>query len=221
MRFAAVVAAAGRSLRFGGDKKEYRLLDGFPVLTHSVKLFLDMGDCAAVVVAVPPGGTDAAKAALGDGLVSRAGPRLLFADGGEERADSVKAGLLALRGVDPEFVLVHDAARPWASPALVRLVLAEAARCGACVPGTTLADTVKRVGAGGAVVEPLSRSALRAAQPPQGFQYRGLLAAYLSAGASASKATDDAEVWAMAGGAVVVVDGERENTKITFPEDLP
>lgn len=221
MRFAAVIAAAGRSVRFGGIKKEYRLLDGLPVIYHSVRLFLARHECAAVVVVVPPDGEADARNALGDELVVRAGPRLLFAEGGAERADSVKSGLLALRAIDPEIVLIHDAARPWASDDLVDRVLAEVVRSGACVPGLPLADTVKRVAEDGSIREHLRRSDLRAVQTPQGFQYRGLLSAYLSAGGSASGATDDAEVWAMAGGSAVVIDGERSNTKITFPEDLP
>lgn len=221
MRFAAVVAAAGRSVRFGGVKKEYRLLDGLPVLAHSVNLFLGMSDCAAVVVVVPADGEGEARAAIGDMLVTRAGPRLLFTEGGSERADSVKAGLLALRAVDQEYVLVHDAARPKASIDLVRRVLSETARSGACVPGLPLADTVKRMASDGAVLEHLPRSSLRAVQTPQGFQYRGLLSAYLSVGSAVSKATDDAEIWAMAGGSIAIVEGERDNTKITFPEDLP
>jgi len=221
VRFAAVVAAAGRSVRFGGVKKEYRLLDGLPVLAHSVTLFLGMPDCAAVVVVVPPNGEREARVAIGDALATRAGPRLLFAEGGSERADSVKAGLLALRAVDPEYVLVHDAARPRASKDLVRRVLSETARSGACVPGVPLSDTVKRVADDGAVQEHLPRSSLRAVQTPQGFQYRGLLSAYLSVGSAVSRATDDAEIWAMAGGSIALVEGERDNIKITFPEDLP
>ena len=68
--------------------------------------------------------------------------------------------------------------------------------------------------------EHLERAALRAVQTPQGFQYRGLLGAYLSVGSASQAATDDAEIWAMAGGSVTVVDGERDNAKITFPEDM-
>lgn len=221
MRFAAVVAAAGRSLRFGGVKKEYSLLDGVPVLAHSVSLFLGMRECAAIVVVVPRDGEAEARAAIGPELIARAGPLLQFAEGGTERADSARAGLMALRNVDPALVLIHDAARPRAGRALVERVLAEAARSGACVPGVPVSDTVKRVSADGRISEHLSRASLVAVQTPQGFQYRGLLSAYLQVGGAASKATDDAEVWAMAGGSVTVVEGDRANVKITYPEDLP
>jgi 2-C-methyl-D-erythritol 4-phosphate cytidylyltransferase len=221
MRFAAVVAAAGRSVRFGGTKKEYRILDGLPVLAHSVLLFLQLRACAGVVVVVPPGGEGVARAALGPDLVARAGPLLQFAEGGRERSDSVKAGLMALRSVDPELVLVHDAARPWASRALVERVLAETARSGACVPAVSAADTAARGGTAGFIVDRIAGSTVGETQTPQGFQYRGLLSAYLSRGASASAAGDDAGVWVMAGGTVTVVEGERGNIKVTFPSDLP
>lgn len=221
MRFAVVIAAAGKSVRFGGVKKEYKLLDGSPVLSYSIRTFLGIPDCAAVMVVVPADGEREAREVLGDALLTRAGPRLMFVEGGVERADSVKAGLLALRGVDPEYVLVHDAARPRVSLALIQRVLAESFRSGACVPGLPLSDTVKRVDADGTIREHLDRASLRSVQTPQGFQYRGLLSAYLSAGSQAASSTDDAQIWAKAGGTVVVIDGDRENTKITFPEDLP
>jgi 2-C-methyl-D-erythritol 4-phosphate cytidylyltransferase / 2-C-methyl-D-erythritol 2,4-cyclodiphosphate synthase len=221
MRFAAVVAAAGRSVRFGGTKKEYSILDGLPVLAHSVLLFLQLRTCAGVVVVVPPGGEGDARAALGPDLVARAGPLLQFAEGGRERSDSVKAGLMALRTVDPELVLVHDAARPWASRALVERVLAETVRSGACVPAVPAADAAARSDAAGFSVDRMAGSKLGEFQTPQGFQYRGLLSAYLSRGASASTAVDDAGVWVMAGGTVAVVEGEPGNKKVTFPGDLP
>jgi 2-C-methyl-D-erythritol 4-phosphate cytidylyltransferase/2-C-methyl-D-erythritol 2,4-cyclodiphosphate synthase len=221
MRFAAVVAAAGRSVRFGGTKKEYCILDGLPVLAHSVLLFLQLRTCAGVVVVVPPGGEGDARAALGPDLIARAGPLLQFVEGGRERSDSVKAGLMALRSVDPELVLVHDAARPWASRALVERVLAETARSGACMPAVSAAGTAVPGDSAGFILDRMAGSRSGEAQTPQGFQYRGLLSAYLSRGASAAAAADDAGVWVMAGGTVAVVEGEPSNIKVTFPGDLP
>lgn len=221
MAFAAVVVAAGKSLRFGGLKKEYRLLDGVPVLARSLSIFLDMKECFSVVAVVPSGGMDEARAVLGAGFLSSAGPRLSFAQGGLERTDSVLAGLRALEALEPGTVLIHDAARPWADAALVGRVLAGAMEFGACIPGIPVGDTIKQLGTDGFVSGHPSRLSLRAIQTPQGFGYRKLFAAYLSAGPSSATATDDAEVWASAGGRVFMVDGDRRNIKITFPEDLP
>lgn len=224
MPFLAVVAAAGKSSRFGGIKKEYRLLHGKPVLAHSLSLFLDHDDCVLCVAVVPPGGVPDARAALGHGFMARYGGRLLFAEGGTERADSVLAGLRALEaaGADPEqLVLVHDGARPFASAALLSRVLDGCAETGACVPGVPVTDTIKRVDAAGFVVEHPPRAFLRAVQTPQGFRFRELLDAYLRLGPARTEATDDAELWSRAGRSLMLAEGERSNVKITFPEDLP
>jgi len=221
MAFAAVVVAAGKSLRFGGLKKEYRLLDGLPVLARSLSIFLDMKDCLSVVAVVPAGGMAEARSVLGAGFLASAGSRLSFAEGGAERADSVLAGLRTLETLEPGTVLIHDAARPWADAALAGRVLAGAREFGACIPGVPVGDTIKQVGADGFVSGHPARPSLRAIQTPQGFAYQKLFAAYLAAGSSAATATDDAEVWARAGGRVFLVDGDRRNVKITFPEDLP
>lgn len=221
MAFAAVVVAAGKSLRFGGLKKEYRLLAGLPVLAHSLSVFLDMEECLSVVAVVPPGGIAEACTVLGASMIAAAGSRLVFAEGGAERADSVLAGLRALESGKAGTVLIHDAARPWADAALIGRVLAGAREFGACIPGVPVGDTIKQRGADGFVTGHPARPSLRAVQTPQGFAYQELLAAYLAAGASAATATDDAEIWARAGGKVFMVDGDRRNIKITFPEDLP
>jgi 2-C-methyl-D-erythritol 4-phosphate cytidylyltransferase/2-C-methyl-D-erythritol 2,4-cyclodiphosphate synthase len=221
MAFAAVVVAAGKSLRFGGLKKEYRFLDGLPVLARSLAIFLNLKECLSVVAVVPAGGVEEARSVLGKGFLASAGPRLSFTEGGAERPDSVLSGLRALEALEPGTVLIHDAARPWADATLIGRVLAGATEFGACIPGVPVGDTIKQVAADGFVAGHPSRPSLRAIQTPQGFAYQRLLTAYLTAGSSVSSATDDAEVWARAGGRVFMVDGDRRNIKITFPEDLP
>lgn len=228
--FAAVVVAAGSSSRFAAGKKEYRLLEGRPVLAHSLSTFLDMPGCLATVAVVPPGGLTPAADVLGQAFLHRYASRLLLAEGGAERSDSVLAGLRALETIAPPLVLVHDGARPWASRALAERVLGalaaeyagsaspDTARGNLAVaPGIALTDTVKVVDPAGMVVQHPARSSLRAVQTPQGFPYRALLAV---ASTDAGSVTDDAEAWARAGGRVLIVDGERCNQKITFPEDL-
>jgi 2-C-methyl-D-erythritol 4-phosphate cytidylyltransferase len=135
--------------------------------------------------------------------------------GGPTRSASVRAGLTAVPDA-AEVVVVHDAARPFAEPALFTAVI-EAVRAGAdaAVPGLPLPDTVKRTH-GDRVVETLPREQLVAVQTPQAFR----AAALRSAHRSGADATDDAALVEAAGGRTVVVPGDRRNLKITTPEDL-
>ncbi len=235
MAFCAVVVAAGKSARFGGTKKEYRALNGRPVLAYSLALFLDYPGCLACAAAVPPGGEAEARSVLGQGFMDAYGDRLLLVAGGERRGHSVFAGLSALSerlgdggasGMDRRDpgelpVLVHDGARPWASAALVGRVLDGVQSFGGCIPVLPLSDTVKQLDGRGFVAAHPKRSSLCAAQTPQGFLLGKLLAAYRLDAALLYSATDDAELWCAAGHSLYTVPGERENQKITFPEDLP
>ena len=136
--------------------------------------------------------------------------------GGASRSASVRAGLAQVpAGVDA--VVVHDAARPLAHPGLFSAVL-EAVAGGAdgAVAAVPVADTLKRVGADGGVVETVDRSGLWAVQTPQGFRLDVLQAAH----AGDPEATDDAGLVEAAGGRVVVVPGDRRNLKVTDPADL-
>jgi 2-C-methyl-D-erythritol 4-phosphate cytidylyltransferase len=136
--------------------------------------------------------------------------------GGETRSASVRAGLACVPS-DADIVCVHDAARPFASPALYRRVIdAVVAGADAAVPAVPVADTIKVVDAAGVVVATPDRSTLVAVQTPQAFRRAALLAAHASGG----EATDDAALIEQAGGRVVVVDGDPGNRKITVPTDL-
>lgn len=135
--------------------------------------------------------------------------------GGATRSDSVRAGLSAVP-VEAAVVVVHDAARPLASPALFAAVVA-AVRAGAdgAVPGVPVTDTLKQVD-GARVMATLPRHGLVAVQTPQAFRATALRAAHATGGS----ATDDAALVEAAGGNVVVVPGEHSNVKLTTPEDL-
>ena len=135
--------------------------------------------------------------------------------GGSTRSASVRAGLDAVPG-SAEVVVVHDAARPLAAPALFDAVTgAVGAGADAAVPGLPIPDTVKRVD-GGNVVETISRDALVAVQTPQAFRADALRAAHVADG----EATDDAALVEAAGGRVVIVPGDPRNLKVTTPADL-
>lgn len=144
-------------------------------------------------------------------------PRARVVVGGAERTDSVRAGLAAAGSAD--FVLVHDAARPLTPGSMIeRVVSALRAGASAVIPVLPVADTIKRVGADGAVEATVDRSDLRAVQTPQGFTAAALRAAYDAA--PGALATDDAGLVERAGGTVVTVPGDPLALKITTAFDL-
>jgi 2-C-methyl-D-erythritol 4-phosphate cytidylyltransferase len=197
----AVVVAAGSGARFGAPK-QYEQLGDRRVLDWSVAAA--RGACDGVVLVVA-----AERAADPEPAVD------VVVAGGATRSASVRAGLAAVP--EPaEVVVVHDAARPAATPALFAAVVA-AVRAGAdgAVPGLPVVDTIKRV-AGDVVVETLERAELVAVQTPQAFAAAALRAAHAAGG----EATDDAALVEAAGGRVVVVPGEPDNVKVTTPADL-
>jgi 2-C-methyl-D-erythritol 4-phosphate cytidylyltransferase len=212
----AVVAAAGDGRRLGHERpKAFVKLGGRPLLAHAIELFEAHPRVERVVVVVPQDWEEPTTL-LADELA--AGKVAAAVAGGPTRAESVAAGLAEVAG-SATAVLVHDAARPFASAELVDRVLDALADADGAVPGVPVADTVKRVG-GGAVLETLERSELRAVQTPQAFRAEALRRAYAGAAGEIAAATDCAQLVERAGGRVVVVEGEAANAKITAPDDL-
>jgi 2-C-methyl-D-erythritol 4-phosphate cytidylyltransferase/2-C-methyl-D-erythritol 2,4-cyclodiphosphate synthase len=133
----------------------------------------------------------------------------------------VRAGLEALAARAPEIVLIHDAARPFASARLVDRAIAAATRMGAAVPALAVSDTVKTVKANGMIERTLDRGSLRLIQTPQAFAFAPLLDAHRKATAAGREDfTDDASLAEWAGLRVSVFEGESGNVKITNPEDF-
>src|SRR5262245_12401338 len=212
---AAVVVAAGRGVRAGSaTPKQYRIVRGAPVIRHALSLFIDHPQ-VTLVQPVIHRDDEATFAAATAGLKLRGA-----AFGGATRQISVRAGLEALQGEQPRIVLVHDAARPFVSSALISRAIAAGAG-GAAVPGLGLTDTIKEVDAEGRVIDTLDRNRLRAVQTPQAFLYDGLLAAHRRAFAvGRDDFTDDAALAEWAGMAVTVFEGEAGNMKLTSEEDF-
>ncbi|MEO0819707.1 MAG: 2-C-methyl-D-erythritol 2,4-cyclodiphosphate synthase [Pseudomonadota bacterium] len=221
---AAVIVAAGRGLRLGGPvPKQYRALAGRAVLAHTVAGALTARGLARVVVAIHPdyrAAYDAAVAGIDD-------PRLAPpVTGGHERADTVRLALEALAtgpGPVPETVLVHDAARPFASPALWQAVAAAVAPDTGAIAAERVVDALWREtpAAPPCAHTPAPRAGLWRAQTPQAFPFAALLAAHRAAAAAdGPPALDDAEVFRRAGHAVRLVEGEPDNFKITTAVDL-
>lgn len=210
MSVGALVPAAGLGVRLGpGGPKALRLLRGEPLLVHALRGLRAAADVGPVVVAAPAPEVDDVRALL-------AAYDVAVVAGGAERSDSVAAALAALP-VDVDLVLVHDAARCLAPPAIFGAVVA-ALRAGAqaVVPVLAVHDTVKRV-EGDRVIETVPRSHLRAVQTPQGFRRDVLRRAHEGPG---DRHTDDAGMVEALGVEVVTVPGSEEAFKVTRPLDL-
>lgn len=210
-RVGAVLVAAGRSTRMGFDKL-WADLGGRPVLAWSVAtLAAHVGVDQLVVVTGADRQEDVADL-LGRIVPDRLHARVVL--GGERRRDSVEAGLLAIG--ECSWALVHDAARPFLTEAMIRRGLDEVVACGACVAALPARDTIKRVD-GGAVVETLPRGQLWTIQTPQLFRRELVLAALA---ATDEDATDEAALIERNGGTVRVFEGDLSAFKITTPGDL-
>jgi 2-C-methyl-D-erythritol 4-phosphate cytidylyltransferase len=206
-----LVPAAGSGERLAaGVPKAFYQLEGKTLVERAVDGLLESGVVNTVVVAVPPGLADQAKLILGD--------KATVVAGGVNRAESVSLALAALSG-NPDFVLVHDAARALTPPALIVRVV-DALRRGhdAVVPALPLSDTIKAVDANGVVLGTPERAGLRAVQTPQGFAADLLLRAYQRPGTA--DFTDDASLVEQLGGQVQVVEGDPLAFKITTQLDL-
>ena len=206
----AIVVAAGSGSRFG-RAKQFELLGPGTVLDRSVAVARDAAD--GVVVVVPPGRAVSPTLSLPE-PTEAAEPAEV--EGGATRSESVRRGL-AVVPADAEIVVVHDAARPFATAELYAAVIA-AVRGGAdgAVPGLAVTDTIKIVDDARTVMTTPDRSTLVAVQTPQAFAARALRAAHTGA----AEGTDDAALVEACGGRVVVVTGEPDNRKLTVPEDL-
>ncbi len=213
---AAVVVAAGRGSRAGGDlPKQFRPIGGEPMIRQSLVMLVKHPEVGPVQPVIHP--DDVAKFQLSTAGLDVLPP--VF--GGATRQGSVRAGLEALAPHEPDIVLIHDAARPFASAALVSRAIAAAERSGAAIPALPVTDTVKTVDTEGLVDKTLDRNALRLVQTPQSFAFPALLDAHRRAAAAGrDDFTDDAALAEWAGLKVSVFAGEPGNIKITNPDDF-
>ena len=217
MHVAAIIVAAGRGERAGSaSPKQYRQLAGEPVVRRSLRLFAAHPDVQTVQPVIDFDHAEQFREA------SQGLERLRAAvAGGETRQASVLAGLIAIEPVAPEIVLVHDAARPFASRELVDRALAAVKATGAAVPALPVSDTIKSVDADGIVKETLDRSRLRAIQTPQAFAFGPLLAAHRRAAkAGHHDFSDDASLAEWAGLKVTTFPGDANNLKLTDANDF-
>jgi len=216
MKASAIIVAAGSGIRLGRQTpKAFVRVAGRTLLGYSLGVMRQVDEIAEAVIAVPAGMERAARAeAAAAGLEIP----IKITAGGAERQDSVRIAL-ALTSAEAEIVVVHDAARPFATRMIFRDSIEAAARVGASIAALPVADTLKRVD-GGSIIATLPRAGLWQAQTPQCFRREVLVAAHERAARERIGATDDAELVERLGLRVAVVDGSASNLKITTPDDL-
>ena len=237
--FAAVICAAGSSARMGGIKKEYRRLPhpsefgSTTVLGAAASAFAACPRLSVIVISVPGNaeqGEQAARRALPAPLLAEDAPvKILFTAGGPSRRLSVLNALESLAAHAPDYVLIHDGARPWIGPALITSLLDCVQLYNAVVPVLPAVETPKQVDSEGFITKNLIRRSIVLAQTPQAFAFTGILNAHRAAQQTAltyppdncPDYTDDAEVWgSFTQKPIKTIDGDKRNIKITFPEDL-
>lgn len=208
----AIIVAAGASRRMGFDKLSHRLPDGRTVLETSVHAFDAHPDVDEIVLVAGKNREDCLA------IASRCSTPAKVVDGGETRADSVRAGITAAGG---EIVAIHDAARPFVSRELITRTLEAAAECGAAAPAVAVKDTIKVARPDGTVELTPDRSRLFAVQTPQCFSREKYLEALKLVHADrAAVVTDDCSLFELAGFPVRLTQGDYENCKITTIDDL-
>ncbi|HKS19603.1 MAG TPA: bifunctional 2-C-methyl-D-erythritol 4-phosphate cytidylyltransferase/2-C-methyl-D-erythritol 2,4-cyclodiphosphate synthase [Bradyrhizobium sp.] len=215
-RTAAILVAAGRGLRAGsGGPKQYRTIGGQTVIYRAMQAFCQHSGVFAVQPVVNPDDIALFNEAVAG--LRHAVPTL----GGATRQASVHAGLEALVDQKPDIVLIHDAARPFVTAAVISRAIDAAGRTGAAVPAIPVTDTIKLVSAAGDVEGTPERARLRIAQTPQAFRYDVILEAHRRAAREGrSDFTDDAALAEWAGLTVATFEGDAANMKLTTPEDF-
>lgn len=218
---AVILVAAGRGARAasaGAPPKQYRQLGGKPVIARTIAAFLAHPGIDRILTVIHPDDRDLyaeAVAGLEDPRLSPPVP------GGADRQASCLAGLAALATDGPDYVLIHDAVRPFIRREAIDRVIEVLGREVAVLCGMPVIDTVKRADSAGYVDETVPRDGLWRAATPQGFRYAEIVAAHRSLAARGMTGiTDDAAVAELAGYRVLLVDGGADNVKLTTTEDF-
>lgn len=216
---AVIIVAAGKGERVStdgsSDPKQYRSVAELPVLSRTVRAFLGLPSITQVLVVIHPDHSDR-YAALCLAHAKLLAPTV----GGATRQASVLEGLKSLAPLRPDLVLIQDAARPFATPQLIETVISALDHSEGALPALAVTDTIKRTLDGQQVATTEDRNQLAAAQTPQGFRFSPIFSAHMRASTIRRQFTDDAEIAEWAGLRVTLVPGDRNNIKITHPDDF-
>jgi 2-C-methyl-D-erythritol 4-phosphate cytidylyltransferase len=216
----AIIPAAGSGTRLGGTiAKQFIEIAGAPILIHTLRRFEACAEIDAIIVALPAEALADFSRQLQTHNIQKPVQSII---GGSERSLSILNALEAAADWEPEIVAVHDAVRPFVTPAQISAVIARAREVGAAILALPATDTIKEV-EGGLIQRTLERRRIYRAQTPQAFRYELLRRANSearAAGLPAEAMTDDALLVERLGVPIAVVEGSAHNLKITTPDDL-
>ena len=221
MQVFAILPAAGLGTRMAGPQpKQFLILDGLPILIHSLRAFASVERVTAIYVAVRKPEMERVQAQIAEyGFANR----VRMVEGGDSRQESVSHALEALPAQPDDIVLVHDAVRPLIDAATIERTIDAVLEHGAAIVGMPAVDTIKQVertAHGALITSTIPREFIVQAQTPQGFRVGLLRKAFAEAMADGFIGTDEASLLERAGQPVAVVHGSQVNLKITQPGDL-
>jgi len=216
MKVSAIIPAAGQGVRMGaGVPKQFLLLNGKPILHHTLHAFQQCDEVDEVVIVMPLNEIEAA----GGPLENEFSKIKSVVPGGDKRQDSVCNGFNAL-DADTDIVVVHDGVRPFAGPDLIRESILAARDFGAVITAVPVSDTIKKANEDGFVVGTVDRNGLWRVQTPQTFRYDLLKEACDRAGKDGFYGTDEGALIEHLGRELKIIPGSELNIKITRSEDL-
>lgn len=218
MKVVAIIASGGLGKRMGTElSKQYLLLDGIPILAHTLRKFERAAIIDDIILVVPGDYREYSRKLVVEEYHFSKVRRVL--GGGEKRQDSVKAGLDAIDD-DSDIILIHDGVRPFISEGEISASVHSALESGAATLGVPVKDTVKSVGGDGLVEKTIERKNLWLAQTPQTFRREVIEMAYKKAYEDNFYGTDDASLVERTGIKIRVIAGSYDNIKITTREDI-
>jgi len=209
MKVGVVIVCAGRGARLKHRDKSALNLNGKPLFSHALRTFLSLKQIKQIVLVFREDQLSRLKNTIFD-------KRVVLACGGRQRRDSVNNGLLAL-SEDIDSVLIHDGARPFVTKKSILRLIEALKNNPAVILSAKVTDTLKLANKG-RIKKTVKRDNIYRAQTPQGFRKKLIVKAY--AKFKAKTVTDDAQLVELLGKRVKIIEGDRYNIKITYPEDL-
>jgi 2-C-methyl-D-erythritol 4-phosphate cytidylyltransferase len=227
MKVVVIIPAAGFGTRMApassAQAKQFTELAGTPILIHTLRKFAASPEISEICIALRSSETASFRARLEKQEKDILRKKLIFAEGGEHRQDSVASALAAISAAPDDIILVHDAVRPFVTPEIIHDVIHAAQKYGAAIAGLPATDTVKQVdrtAEGAIITSTIPRERVVMAQTPQGFRYDVLKKAFDEATADGFLGTDEASLVERSRHEVAVVMGSPRNIKITTPADM-